>query len=340
MIAASPLERLTLCLRGNFAGPKDWFELIATANEHYVTSFLHRSLRDRSGAAEPDAASYLAELDAANRSRNRQIWDMTCEVVRTCNAAGMVPVLIKGASEMALLQDPSDYPRIMIDVDLLLAPADLEAGFDVLDSLDFVPLDDSEFDHSPGSYWRPGAMASVDLHSGLPERIACLLTEGELCFDPTKADPAANGGGRMRLIERDGAQMLLPDASLRFLINIAHDMLHHSTLASGATSLRYLLMLAAQMEDQRDPLDWDWIATKLSHPRFRLALDLQLLMLRHLFDVEAPLPLSPGRYARFLHQRRLLKMRFPQLGQVEWNVLRAAQSLGRLPRKLLHRVRS
>lgn len=332
MTGASATERLAACLNGDFSGKLDWFELINTANEHFVAAFLSRSLAASEVRADADAEAYLETLETATRSRNRQMWALTCEVVAALNAVGITPALVKGAADMAARPDPAGFPRVMIDVDMILAPEDLRKGQDVLAEMGFVALEDSEDAHSPGSYWRQGAVASIDMHASLPRRIAGLLDKEDWHLTPGGEKGEA---GRLNLVTRDGVRFWVPDASLRFLINISHDMLHHTALMSGASNLRYLLVLAAQMRDADDPLDWAWLQAKASHPSFGLALDLQLTMLDHLFGVRGPLPMPHGWLARTLHLRRLLKMRFPTLGQTEWVCLQVGQRVSRPLRHLI-----
>ncbi|CUH77792.1 hypothetical protein TRM7557_01586 [Tritonibacter multivorans] len=328
----SATERLAACLNGDFSGNLDWFELVNTANEHFVAAFLSRSLAASDVQADADAEAYLETLETATRSRNRQMWTLTCEVVAALNAAGIVPALIKGASDMAARSDPAGFPRVMIDIDMILAPEDLAKGQEVLAEMGFAALEDSEDAHSPGSFWRQGAVASLDMHASLPRRISVLLDEEDWNLPPSGGLGAPS---RLQLVTRDGARMWVPDASLRFLINISHDMLHHTALISGASNLRYLLVLAAQMQEEDAPLDWAWLRAKAAHPRFALALDLQLLMLAHLFGLRGPWPLPQGRLQQALHQRRLWKMRFPGLGRAEWACLQVGQ---RLSRPLRHMI--
>ncbi|MES0826891.1 nucleotidyltransferase family protein [Ruegeria sp. SCP11] len=311
MIAPSPFERLANCLNGDFGGNPDWFELISVATDEFVATALYRSLIASNAAAraEPEAREYLAELERANTIRNHQLWELTRAAVAGINAAGITPTLIKGASEMSLLAKPSELSRLLIDIDLLVSPADIPAVQAALGLDGFEPIENSQYEHSPGSYWRPGAVATVDLHDSLPPSIAELLTEEDL-------------ETRMILQERDGIHFLIPDDSLRFLINIAHDMLHHTTLASGSTSLRYLLSLVEQIENPRSGVDWEWLHSKRQYWRFRLAFDLQIAMLEHLFALKVPLTEPPGRFVQFLHWRRQLKFRKPRLGQIEWMIVR------------------
>ena len=320
MTAPSPLERLGRCLCGEVEPGLDWVEIVGTANEEFVAPALHRRLL-RSGAAalvDDDALAYLAALDAANRARNRRIRDLLDEVVSGLNAAGIVPLLIKGGNDLARLDDPADFGRILVDVDLLVAPPEQPQAERALADLGFAPLEETRHAHSPGSYWRPGEVAPIDLHTALPQGIAMLLPAGPL--------------PRTTLRERDGLSFMGPDPGLHFLITVAHEMLHDRVLFSGVTQLRYLLDLAEQAETRRAGIDWDWLAEMRRNRSFRLALDVQRLMLRHLLGVEFERLPEPGPVARLLHRRRLFKLRRPELGFLEWRIvrrgLRAARNAG------------
>lgn len=319
MTASSPLERLADCIGGKFDDEPDWFELISTANDEFVAPVLCRSLEasDAAARAEPEARAYLAELERANQARNRNLWRLVCKTIKGFNAEGVTPTLIKGASEMALMADPSQYSRLLIDVDLLIEPDQLAAVEQAFEQLGFELLADSKYQHSPGSYWCPGTVAAVDLHSSFPQRIACLLSDEDL-------------NARLTLQQRDDIIFRVPDDSLRFLINISHDMIHHTALASGATNLRYLLTLAEQIKDPKTRLDWGWLQSKRHDWRFRLAFDLQLMMLDDLLGVEVPATEPPALVVRLLHWRRLLKFRNPRLGRIEWQVVRYGLSAARV----------
>lgn len=320
MSAPSPLERLGRCLRGEVEAGLDWVEIVGTANDEFVAPALHRRLV-RSGAAplvDADALAYLASLDEANRARNRRIRDLLDEVVGGLNAAGIVPLLIKGGNDLARLDDPGDFGRILVDIDLLVAPPELPQAERALAGLGFAPLEETRHAHSPGSYWRPGEVAPIDLHTALPQGIAMLLPAGPL--------------PRTVRRERDGVGFAGPDPSLHFLITVAHEMLHDRVLFSGVTQMRYLVDLAEQAETRQAEIDWDWLAAMRESRSFRLALDVQRLMLRHLLGIDLDRLPEPGLAARLLHRRRLFKLRRPELGFFEWRIvrrgLRAARNAG------------
>lgn len=295
----------------------DWMELICTANEEFVSPALFRRLVRSGGASlvDEDALAYLRGLDEANGERNRRLWQLLRTVVGGLNRAGIVPLVIKGGSDLARRADPADVARILVDVDLLVTATELSEAERVLADLGFGLLENTRYEHSPGSYWRSGEVGPVDLHTALPERIATLLPAGAL---PRTVER-----------ERDGIRFLVPDASLHFLINISHEMLHDNALLDGTTKLRYLLDLAEQVEDPDTSLDWDWLAARRTNRRFRLALDLQRLMMKHLLAVDLDRIPDPGIDVRLLHRRRIIKLRRPRLGLLERRVLQRGLRLAR-----------
>ncbi|WP_226626625.1 nucleotidyltransferase family protein [Alloyangia pacifica] len=308
--ASSPLESLGRALCGDLGHGPDWAGLIGTANDEFVTPALFHRLRQGDiPAAEPEAMAYLGELDSLNCRRNSNLWAMVAECTALLNAADIVPTLIKGASEMALQDDPSDFYRMMIDVDLLVEPEEVTLAQRVLARAGFERLEDSEYAHSPGSFWKEGYVGTLDLHAGLQSDIARYLTVGDWEL-------------RRDLQHRDGLKFYVPDASMRLLINISHDMLHHTGLARGGISLRYLLPLRTQVRDHRAELDWPWLLGLRRNRGFRFAFDLQMLMLQELFGMPLPPGVTPDLATRALHRRRLIKARHPRLADLEWAVVK------------------
>ncbi len=314
LAASSPLEILGRALCGDLGQMTDWEGLIRAANDQFVTPALFHRLRQGDvPATEPEAMAYLGEVDSLNCRRNRGLWSMVAECTGLLNEAGIVPTLIKGASEMALQDDPAEFYRLMIDVDLLVEPEETARALTVLTGAGFTRLEESEYAHSPGSFWKEGCVGTLDLHAGLQSDIARFL--------------APEDWQRRRLLrERDGMRFFVPDPSLRLLINVSHDMLHHSGLSKGGISLRYLLPLRRQLQQADAELDWPWLLGLRRDRGFRLAFDLQMLMLEELFQMPLPEAVRPDLATRFLHRRRLIKARHPRLAEVEWAVVKPLYS--------------
>ena len=310
MSRPSPIERLARCMGGKVAPGLDWVELARTASEENVIPALYRRLM-RFGcdhAVDKDALEHFRAVDDANRERNRRIWALFLEVGHQLNEAGIVPLLIKGGSDLARQDDPGDVSRILSDLDLVVASEELAVAEKIFSKLGLRALPGTRHDHSPGSYFRPGEIAPIDLHVSLPSRVAEYATGG--------------AAARIKTRERDGVRFRAADASLHFVITLTHEMLHDRLLMHGTTQLRYLLDLTEQAADPRMPIDWDWIVTLRTDRNFRLALDVQRLMLRHLLETDLGALPEPGRMAHLLHARRVFKMRRPELGFLEWRIIR------------------
>ncbi|WP_170134083.1 nucleotidyltransferase family protein [Palleronia aestuarii] len=286
----------------------DWMEIVATANEEFCTSILYRRLMrsEHAVSVDPDVLNFLAELERANRERNRRLWTFLSEVVGALNSAGLTPLLIKGAVDLARQPDPGDAARILVDTDLLIAPQDLAVALHVLQGLRLKPLEHTAHVHSPGSFWRPGEVGPVDLHTALPPGVASFLSPDDMC--------------RVTLQERDSVRFYAPNADLHALIMIGHEMLHDRGLLSGWTQLKYLVDLADQFTDPS--LDWNWLAAKRQMRVFGLALDVQRLMAERLLGIRTDRLARPTMRAQLLHRRRVLKLRWTVLGQIEWRILR------------------
>ena len=319
MSRSSPIERLARCMRGEVAPGLDWVELVRTAGEEKVIPALYRRLL-RSGCAhavDEDALEHLRAVHEANCERNRRLWALFVEVAGALNAAGIVPVLIKGGSDLARQDDPGKAPRMLSDLDIVVARAELPDTQRVFSEIGLNVEPGTRHAHSPGSYRRMRDIAPIDLHVSLPGRVAGFAPDGEAV--------------RILDHERDGVRFGMPDPSLHFVITLAHEMLHDRVLMHGTTQMRYLVDLAEQAGDPHAAIDWEWIAALRADRSFELALDVQRLMLRHLLATElGPLP-EPGRRARWLHARRVFKMRRPELGYLEWRIVRRGLRLVRHP---------
>lgn len=312
------LFRLASCLRGEVDPDVDWFEVIATANQHLLGPQLYRSLRDSEDRqkVDPEVMEYLADMDWANRERNRRLYEQLTEVAAGLSAAGLVPIALKGAAILVRSGKPNDSPRMLRDLDILVEGEDGAKADEVLRGIGYELFGGTSA-HSSGSYYRADVVGAVDLHVRLPGRF---LRDGvsaqSLWEDRTQS-----------VMLRDGS-IRIPDSSLHFVINIAHDMLHDRGLFTGFLDLRCLLELVALCRDPANPLDWSWIQEKRTDNRFRLALELQSRMAEHLGEAAFP-GVPTTALGRLLHARRLFKARHERLGCLEWAAIRWAMCLSR-----------
>lgn len=313
----SDLVELADCLRDAVDPETDWYRVIATANRHLVGPQLYRSLRDSASAArvDPEVMAYLADMDAANCERNRRLHAQLVEVSAAFGAAGLVPVALKGAAILARGHAPEASPRMLRDLDILVPGRDAAKADEILRGIGYAPFEGSASSHSSGSYYRKDAVGAVDVHTRLPRRFRQIVSAGDL-------------ENRTRSLTIGDSVIRVPDASLHFVINIAHDMLHDQGVLFGFLDLRYLLELVALCADSSDPLDWPWIDGKCASFRFRLALELQSRMARHLGASSFPKGRTTA-LGRLLHERRLFNERHTAIGVLQWSAVRWVKRLRR-----------
>ena len=91
---------------------------------------------------------------------------LAVEVTTELERSGIENIVLKGPSVIRWLY-PSDTDRYSVDVDLLVAPADLERAEATLAARGFEPLEPRRDDKHARSWMRPGEPLPVDLHRSL-----------------------------------------------------------------------------------------------------------------------------------------------------------------------------
>lgn len=306
----SALADVSECLQGRVPPDADWERIIGCANDNLVGPLLYRRLV-QSGQArqiDPEALSYLASVDAANNTRNSMLKAQLDEVLSALTAEGMEVGLMKGAVNLFQAADTAEVPRMSFDLDLVTNPdqdADVER---ILGSIGYEKFPDSQNQYSLGSYFRADVAGALDIHHRIPERYLGAISERDM---ERHSHLVPFGEGAVRI----------PNAHLRLVTNLAHDMLHDRGVFSGFVHLRYLNDLIELCSVPGDPVDWKRVEEKFPSYRFKLGLELQCRIIRRLFP-EADFPAGPRTLPGWvLHQRRLLRSRLPVLAELEWQMI-------------------
>jgi Uncharacterised nucleotidyltransferase len=102
--------------------PVGWDFVVALATELSVTPWLWRAVCDQLKSVPESVATELREQHNANTIRNLRLRHQLTDAVRALNSAGVVPLLLKGASQLVdgTLDQLGD--REMADLDLLIHP--------------------------------------------------------------------------------------------------------------------------------------------------------------------------------------------------------------------------
>jgi hypothetical protein len=291
---------LSALLRGAHPGKLDWMDVLRVANHALVTPALAAALDRDAGAVEPpgDVRVFLNEVAARTAERNRRLLAQLSEAVGALNAAGIEPLLLKGA---AFLVGPGDQSRsrILSDLDLLVSPDETEAAIQALQGAGFRVLARyPEYEsHVAAELGRDSDVGGVDLHRRRPG-------PRHILSDPALERPSKRvdlcGG-----IARRGS----PES--RILEIALHDLFHEGDYWRGALDLRHLIDISVLCSSE--DIDWSLMSEPALGVIGRRGVRRHLIAANELLGAPAPCALldSPG--ARLEHWRSMWQMRAPVL---------------------------
>jgi len=214
------------------AAAPDWAALDRLARESHVTSALWLRLRDDPLLEQMPAAMAdgLRVAHAENVRRNRLLKAQILQVARRLNAAGQVPVLLKGA---AYLFDPplgNAALRYLHDLDLLAADSGacqgalLAAGFVELGKI-ARPRAEVRYHHWPALV-EPASGLEVEVH----KRPFITADQAMTRLHLAEAVP----------LEQEGARLLLPSRACRIAGMVIHAQVSDRGFGRAWFNPRYL----------------------------------------------------------------------------------------------------
>lgn len=268
---------------------EDWVAALLFADEERITPAVHAALGGsaKSKIVPPEIADYLAEMARLNRLRNRRIREQLLEVVAVLNGAGIEPVLLKGTN--GLLEDRDEAAqRVMLDIDLLLDPAELNDARRVLASIGYEEHSGHMTGHAFGYVVRPGEPAVLDLHRE-PINWPHLLS-------------AADMRARAARVVRDGATALMPSLEDRLSHIVLHEMVHHYAHMKGVIGMHALLDFA-RFTAAYPELDWTLVLDRLARHKAAHVLRAQALAAHRLLGARVPDNVMAGTAARLFYRR-------------------------------------
>ncbi|KRB86072.1 hypothetical protein ASE00_04845 [Sphingomonas sp. Root710] len=293
------LDDLMCALRGTPLSDCDWDAMLALANQSLVTPQLAANL-DGHGKTLPDrVAAFLDDVRARNAERNRRLWRLLHDAVAALSKAGIVPVLLKGAALRASLAADAPFDRLLSDIDLLVAPGEVEAALAALTAAGFgiAARYPGAAVHVVAELGRPQDPGFIDLHQRAP--------------GPPGLSDGAGFAPRRRTIVLDGHAAAVPDAASQILYLLLHDQFHDGGYWRGGFDLRHLIDVAA-LAPGLSVADWAWLYHACGTALVRSALDAILLSVERLLGDRVS-PWRAGRHARWLYRRWMLQYRFPSL---------------------------
>ena len=219
-----------------------WAELLRLAGEDLLTPELAGPLAAPALAAfvPPEVVRHLGELRALNTERNARIAAQAAGMLPAFAAAGMRPLLLKGARDFAD-PEPERRDRVTGDLDLLFRPDELDAAAAVLQRFGYRRLARDAGPHALGYFVRAGEPAPVDLHHA-PLRLPHLL-------------PAEDVLARARRAAAFGAPVWILDPADEVLHRALHETVQHQAYRYGVASIRSLRGIAVRLP-VLDPAGW------------------------------------------------------------------------------------
>ena len=302
-----PLRALVSGLRGRVVEGADWGSVIALANHTLLTPTLFAAL-DESGKIEElpaEARAYLRFIHDCNRTRNIRLRAQLDEVVTELNRCGIVPLLLKGAVPLFLVENGTMPSRMTSDLDLGVKPSEEHPAVACVAERGYVALAGAR------GMSRAGDVGILELR------------------------PVSSTGPDLpEVVEREGRRVAIPHVRARATHWIMHDLLKEGDYWRGRIDLRHLYDLAHLAETEG--LQWAGLRASMPDQLSRDALDVQLLALQHFFEVDIPIECKQRLNVRLRHWRRVFTAEYPLAGgalrlsgSLAWGVRRLSRQEGR-----------
>lgn len=289
--------------------PLRWDRVLALSDAHGVTGLMRHALRRSPGCWIRVPEPISVSLDAHHRAMRRRhlaLAQQLAGVLAAAGAAGIDPIVLKGAA-LAATAYPDPALRPMVDIDLLIDPAETEAMGRVLAGLGYVrqagEAPDSAFNSATGYhhlYFDPsGARVSIEVHwrpaSAIQQRHA--LSTRLLQQRTVRARVVALPG-----ITAARARILTPEAQIVYLATHAAQERH------VFSELKLLADIAAVVAAPLPP-NWETVTRLARQARARAATYVALMLARDALGVTIPprvlAALRPPRLIRWAIERSL-----------------------------------
>lgn len=293
------------------SGEVDWKGVVYTGSNNYVLQAMFLKL-EKNGLLRylpEELTTHLRKLYEMNLDRNSLILEHTAEINTLLKANGITPIFMKGLGNMldGLYSSPGE--RMMLDIDILVDPEQMEQAAGLLMADGFKPSGKYDPGRKPAMKHFPplvreGLPAFVDIHR-MPVNI-----QYERYFSYEAAitgKRAANGNPKY---------MVMSDAH-KIRLNFIHSQLVHWGHQHAVPSLRdlYDLYLLSGREDAAA------ILTGLDHYSSHATGYLRILY--DIFGIGKPLPAGTGNRGSGLLKRHRIAINNRKTGRFIYTMLRA-----------------
>jgi hypothetical protein len=299
-------------LRGAIvSGKPDWEKITGLANANFLSPAFWVEVRDNALAQSlPNhVRDYLAELHRLNTLRNQRLREQTIETARHLNAAGVTPVVLKGAASLVSPTYSDEGSRMMVDLDILVPAADGKRCWDHLCARGYCPIQ-SDYDwshhHHLQTIYCNGEAGTVEIHrqalmpfsTGRIFGASLTPEEVEQITQRISANAVLVSGYKVRLA--------MPAATERVLLCLLHSALYEkNAYRCGTLPLKSLHELAVLQCKLADRVDWKAIRQLLARGRKLALLDAWLFLAHKLFGSALPpgMRTTPGMAAHYVRAR-------------------------------------
>ncbi len=234
-----------------------WERLLYLANLHFCTPLWYvRMQRDGLLPLLPaELKKYLRQLHAANLERNQAFREALRELLLTLQQLAVPAILLKGAATFCddLYGDPG--ARMMGDIDLLVAPPQLETVREALTALGYREFPDPapECPEYAPSYrsqhlsrlHKPGTPVAVEVHFKVGRGQDGRVLPAELAWECSQQAAI------------DGIATAVLDPTRRLLHNTVHALVPSESFIHSHVPLRDLAEFSALARRYASALAWD-----------------------------------------------------------------------------------
>jgi len=277
----------------------DWPAVVSIADRHFLLPLLHSSLKAKNlDALLPhDLRDTLSTLYHLNLRRNERLKLQLNQVLRWLNAAGVVPVLLKGAAVLFSDLYPDPACRMMFDLDLLVPKAQLSVCADRLQEAGYGPMADAD---TPGWHHHAPPLAH-------PDHLARIKLHHELFVKPyTHLLDADTVLKEAILVDEKGVQFRLGTAFHGAMLNIGQHQLGDKLYYMRTFLLDKLYDMVRLMHAPgRDDL-WEKLFSRFEAAGYKRAAAAYFMLIRRIFRH----PIPPG-------------IRPPSHANLEWRLIKA-----------------
>lgn len=308
-----------------------WELAVEAASHHMVAPAVGWALL-KNEAVVGEVADYFETILDLNRKRNETLLAELETSLRALNAAGIRPILLKGAAFLAEGSYPDIGMRMLADLDILVPQMQLHAASNALIDVGFSPprteLPTPAGHHHLPAQTKAATGVTVELHREPTEPPFRGLLCSRLGFE--SAEP----------IRFRGCDALLLSATDRVAHNIVHGQLSDRNHRRGVPELRQLLDLAILRASHEDKVNWPELQRRFQAADFDDVLADTFTCAEFLLGLDVPEGLNRGD-GPIRHMRRTIERTggMKAGAALVWAFRDAATALRSDPRRLLTAIR-